>query len=99
MDARSVCWANCIRAGARPTSCRSLRSCSNWSCRRCWRATYRLRKRCRATSRPKDGGERSLAVRLTLQDDAATLTDERIEQAIQAVLASLQTQLDARLRS
>ena len=30
---------------------------------------------------------------------AATLTDERIEQAIQAVLASLQTQLDARLRS
>jgi len=49
--------------------------------------------------RPKDGGERSLAVRLTLQDDAATLTDERIEQAIQAVLASLQTQLDARLRS
>lgn len=45
------------------------------------------------------GGERSLAVRLSLQDDAATLTDERIDAAVQAVLASLQQRLAARLRA
>ena len=49
--------------------------------------------------RPEGGGERSLAVHLTLQDDAATLTDERIDAASQAVLASLQGKLSARLRS
>jgi phenylalanyl-tRNA synthetase beta subunit len=36
---------------------------------------------------------------LTLQDDAATLTDARIDAAIQAVLASLQSKVSARLRA
>jgi phenylalanyl-tRNA synthetase beta chain len=44
-------------------------------------------------------GEKSLAVRLVLSSDAVTLTDEAIESAVQAVLASLQTQLQARLRA
>lgn len=44
-------------------------------------------------------GEKSLAVRLVLSSDAATLTDESIEAAIQAVLANLQSQLQARLRA
>jgi phenylalanyl-tRNA synthetase beta chain len=35
-------------------------------------------------------GEKSLAVRLVLSSDAATLTDEEIEAAVQAVLANLQ---------
>jgi phenylalanyl-tRNA synthetase beta chain len=49
--------------------------------------------------RPAGADERSLAVRLTLQDDAATLTDARIDAAIQAVLASLQSKVSARLRA
>ncbi|MFN7695644.1 MAG: phenylalanine--tRNA ligase subunit beta [Burkholderiales bacterium] len=49
--------------------------------------------------RPAGAKERSLAVRLTLQDDAATLTDARIDAAIQAVLASLQSKVSARLRA
>ncbi|MCY1167574.1 Phenylalanine--tRNA ligase beta subunit [compost metagenome] len=44
-------------------------------------------------------GEKSLAVRLVLSSDAATLTDEDIEAAVQAVLANLQLQLQARLRA
>jgi phenylalanyl-tRNA synthetase beta chain len=44
-------------------------------------------------------GEKSLAVRLVLSSDAATLTDEEIEAAVQAVLANLQGQLGARLRA
>jgi phenylalanyl-tRNA synthetase beta chain len=44
-------------------------------------------------------GEKSLAVRLVLSSDAATLTDEDIEAAVQAVLKNLQDQLQARLRS
>jgi phenylalanyl-tRNA synthetase beta chain len=44
-------------------------------------------------------GEKSLAVRLVLSSDTATLTDESIEAAVQAVLASAQTQLQARLRA
>lgn len=43
--------------------------------------------------------QRSLAVRLELLDDEATLTDERIEAATQAVIAALQTQLGARQRA
>ena len=43
--------------------------------------------------------ERSLAVRLELRDDNATLTDERIDAAMQAMVARLQTQLGARLRA
>ncbi len=44
-------------------------------------------------------GEKSLAVRLVLSSDVATLTDESIETTVQAVLASLQSQLQARLRA
>lgn len=43
-------------------------------------------------------GERSLALRIELQDENATLTDERIEQAMAAVTASLQTRVGARRR-
>ena len=44
-------------------------------------------------------GERSLALRLELLDEQATLTDERIDAAMQAVLRSLQAQVGARLRA
>jgi phenylalanyl-tRNA synthetase beta chain len=44
-------------------------------------------------------GEKSLAVRLVLGSDDATLTDEQIEAVTQAVLASLQLRLQARLRA
>ena len=44
-------------------------------------------------------GEKSLAVRLVLCSDDATLTDEQIEEAIQAVLENLQISLRARLRA
>ena len=43
-------------------------------------------------------GERSMAVRLELLDDAATLTDERIDAAVAQVLASVANRLGARLR-
>lgn len=43
--------------------------------------------------------EKSLAVRLTLNSDAATLTDEEIEQAVQAVLGQLAADLGARQRA
>ena len=42
--------------------------------------------------------ERSLAVRLELLDDEATLTDERIEAAVAAIVAAAGSQLGARLR-
>ena len=42
--------------------------------------------------------ERSLAVRLELRDDAATLTDERIDAAVAGVLETLRTRLGVRLR-
>lgn len=44
-------------------------------------------------------GEKSLALRLTLNSDAATLTEEQIEAAVKAVLASLENKLGARLRA
>lgn len=44
-------------------------------------------------------GEKSLAVRLVLASEAATLTDEVIDAAVQAVLGNLQSQLQARLRA
>ncbi len=44
-------------------------------------------------------GEKSLAVRLVLTSDTATLTEEEIEAAVQAVLANLQLELQARLRA
>jgi phenylalanyl-tRNA synthetase beta chain len=43
-------------------------------------------------------GERSLAVRLELRDDDATLTDERIEAAVSEIVARLKSTLGARLR-
>ena len=44
-------------------------------------------------------GEKSLAVRLTLNGEEATLTEEQIEAAVQAVLGQLTRQLGARLRA
>jgi phenylalanyl-tRNA synthetase beta chain len=44
-------------------------------------------------------GERSLAVRLELRDDEATLTDERIEAAVNAALARAAETCGARLRT
>ena len=44
-------------------------------------------------------GERSLAIRLELLDDEATLTDERIDAAVAEVLAALRQRLGVRLRS
>jgi phenylalanyl-tRNA synthetase beta chain len=44
------------------------------------------------------GGERSLAYRLELRDDAATLTDERIEAAVAAAVARTASAFGARLR-
>ncbi|MBK5206715.1 MAG: phenylalanine--tRNA ligase subunit beta [Polaromonas sp.] len=44
-------------------------------------------------------GEKSLAVRLVLASEVATLTDEDIDVAVQAVLRNLQSQLQARLRA
>ena len=45
------------------------------------------------------GGERSLAVRIELLDDEATLTDERIEAELTRVIDRVQTRLGARLRA
>jgi phenylalanyl-tRNA synthetase beta chain len=44
-------------------------------------------------------GEKSLAVRLTLQDDASTLTETQIEAAVAAVVTQVQKDLAARLRA
>jgi phenylalanyl-tRNA synthetase beta chain len=44
-------------------------------------------------------GEKSLALRLVLASDAATLTDEEIEAAVDSVLDSLKTTFQARLRT
>ena len=44
-------------------------------------------------------GERSLAIRIELRDDDATLTDERIDATVAAALARLAGQLGARLRA
>jgi len=43
--------------------------------------------------------ERSMAVRLELRDDAATLTDDRIDAVIQDTVNRLQSRLAARLRA
>ena len=43
-------------------------------------------------------GERSLAVRLELLDDATTLTDERIDSAVASALLRVQAAFGARLR-
>ena len=55
--------------------------------------------------RPKEStasmqlGEKSLAVRLVLSSDEATLTEAQIEQAVQAIVERLQTSVGARLRA
>jgi phenylalanyl-tRNA synthetase beta chain len=55
--------------------------------------------------RPQQGstsmqlGEKSLAVRLLLSSETATLTEEAIEAVVQAVVSALQQSLGARLRS
>ena len=43
-------------------------------------------------------GEKSLAVRLTLNHDEATLTEAQIEEVVRTVVAQLGSQLGARLR-
>jgi phenylalanyl-tRNA synthetase beta chain len=43
--------------------------------------------------------ERSMAVRIALRDDESTLTDERIDAAVQQALERAQTRLGARLRA
>jgi len=43
--------------------------------------------------------ERSLAVRVELRDDEQTLTDERIDAAMKAVLASLSERVAVRVRA
>jgi phenylalanyl-tRNA synthetase beta chain len=49
---------------------------------------------------PEQGSpNRSLAMRLTLGSDTATLTDEQIEAAVTAVMAQLTSSLGARQRS
>ncbi len=52
-----------------------------------------------AADAPAGPAEKSLAVRLTLNSDDATLTDEQIEQAVQAVLARLVSDVGARQRA
>ena len=44
-------------------------------------------------------GEKSLAVRLVLSSDVATLTEEQIDAAIQEIVATLRTRFQARLRA
>jgi phenylalanyl-tRNA synthetase beta chain len=44
-------------------------------------------------------GEHSMAVRLELLDDQATLTDERIDAAVQAARSRAEERVGARLRS
>lgn len=53
----------------------------------------------RPKAAPGQSPSRSLAVRLTLNADDATLTDERIEPVVAAVLASLQARVGAQLRA
>ena len=43
-------------------------------------------------------GEKSMAVRLSFQDDNATLTDEQVEPAVRAIVEQLSARLGARLR-
>ena len=44
-------------------------------------------------------GERSLALRLELRDDMATLTDERIETVVAEIVSALESRLGVRLRA
>ncbi|MDM0105811.1 phenylalanine--tRNA ligase subunit beta [Variovorax sp. J22R24] len=44
-------------------------------------------------------GEKSMAVRLSFNSDAATLTDEQVEAAVRAIVEQLGTRLGARMRA
>ena len=52
-----------------------------------------------APVRDMSEGERSLAVRLELLDDSATLTDERVDAVVKNLIATLQQRLGVRLRA
>ena len=52
----------------------------------------------KAASAGLGADEKSLAVRLTLGSAEATLTDEKIDQAVKAVVERIVNQLGARLR-
>ena len=55
--------------------------------------------RSKETAAGMASGEKSLAVRLTLESQQATLTEAQIEATVAAVLAQLQSSVGARLRS
>ncbi|MEO6279277.1 phenylalanine--tRNA ligase subunit beta [Roseateles sp.] len=59
---------------------------------------FDLFKSAAGSSTDLQADERSLAVRLELLDDEATLTDERIDAAVAAIVAAASQQLGARLR-
>ncbi|MCB2022224.1 MAG: phenylalanine--tRNA ligase subunit beta [Burkholderiaceae bacterium] len=60
---------------------------------------YKPAKTTTATTTDIAAGERSLAVRLELLDEAATLTDERIDAEVARVVETLRSRLGARLRA
>jgi phenylalanyl-tRNA synthetase beta chain len=45
-----------------------------------------------------EAGRKSLALGLILQDSSDTLTDQKVDAAVSAILAALATELNARLR-
>ncbi len=59
---------------------------------------YRPQPNAAASSGGLAQGEKSMAVRLSFQSDAATLTDEQIEPAVRAIVDQLGARLGARLR-
>ena len=109
--ARCRCSSRCRKLPAGRARHRRDRGRRRHACRADGgRARRRHRRACCATrccsmstspSRPAPAlaaGEKSLAVRLTLASGDATLTDEQIEAAVQAVVDSIASQLGGRLR-
>jgi len=60
---------------------------------------YRPTPAAQGTVAPAHGTEKSLAVRLTLHSDEATLTDDQIEACVQAVVGQLSASVGARQRA
>ena len=60
---------------------------------------YRLKSEAESGGGGMMAGEKSLAVRLVLGSDDETLTDERIDAAVQSVVAGLVADIGARLRA
>ena len=60
---------------------------------------YRPKSGKDADSTTQLGLEKSMAVRLTLNNENATLTEEQIDSAVQAIVNSLVGTLDARQRA